>query len=150
MIPEYEELELTLAWRHGTGGLNPFFDALKQGRILGSRCTTCGHTSVPPRVNCAADGSEMKVLELPPTAAVLHITEGAASGLLDNRGDQQTFALVQITGSDNCILARIDTAAGRPNSGHKVKLAMASYSGGHPVQLLVFIAEDRDPQSSAK
>ena len=140
MNPEHEnpDLALTLIWRHGTGGLTAFFDALKQGRILGARCPACGHTSVPPRMHCAADGSEMNVLDLPPTAIVLHITEGAASGLLDDRGDQKTFALVQVTGSNNCIFVRIDATAGRPNSGHRVKLAGTRFSEKHPVQRLVF------------
>jgi uncharacterized protein len=44
-----QDLSLTLTWRHGTGGLTRFFDALKQGRILGGRCPTCDRVTVPPR-----------------------------------------------------------------------------------------------------
>lgn len=133
------ELSLTLTWRHGTGGLTPFFAALQQGRILGGHCPACARITVPPRTRCPVDGSALQVCDLPPTGMVMQITTGAASSLPGTGPLPQTFALVQITGSDNSILARIDATDGMPRPGDSVRLANPGSSAHHPVQNLVFI-----------
>ena len=133
------ELSLTLTWRHGTGGLTAFFGALQQGRILGGRCPVCARIVVPPRARCPVDGSALQVCDLPPTGIVMQITTGAASNLPGTGPLPQTFALVQITGSDNALLARIDATNGNPRPGDIVSLAHQGSSASHPVQHLVFI-----------
>jgi uncharacterized OB-fold protein len=142
-----QDLTLTLIWRHGYGSLAPFLDALKQGRILGAHCPTCGWTTVPPRTRCPIDGSEQHPVELPPTGIVMQVTTGAASGLLGSGPEDQTFAMVRITGSHNGLLVRIDAVAGLPVSGNPVKLAVPSRSAGHAVQRLVF---SLDAQGTAR
>jgi hypothetical protein len=68
----------------------------------------------------------------------MQVTTGTASSLLGAGPDAQTFALLQITGSHNAILARIDTADGMPEPGDRVRLANPPSSASHPIQRLVF------------
>lgn len=136
-----DDLSLLVTWRHGRGGLAPFFAALEQGRILGARCSTCGGTVAPPRVRCAKDGAQMMPVDLPPTGIVRQVTTGVASSLLGAEADEPTFALIQVTGSDNCLLARISATKARVAVGAKVRLARIVRAAKHPAQLLVFEAD---------
>ena len=52
--------------------------------------------------------------------------------------DARTFAPVQITGSHNAVLARIDTTDSMPGSGDRVRPATLTSSPGPPIQRLVF------------
>ena len=136
-----EELSLLLTWRHGRGGLAPFFSALEQGRILGACCPACGQTVAPPRARRAIDGAQMKPVDPPPTGIARQVTTGSANSLLGAGSDEPTFALIQVTGSDNCILARIAATDAPVALGAKVRLARVVGATNHPVQLLVFQAD---------
>jgi uncharacterized OB-fold protein len=136
-----DDLTLNLAWRHGRGGFGPFFAALEQGRILGSNCPACGRTVTPPRDRCVADGRQMVTRDLPPSGTVLQVTTGAASSLLASRSEEETFALVQVTGSDNSLLVRIAECDPPVQVGARVKLASVAGPVSHPAQRLVFVTE---------
>jgi uncharacterized OB-fold protein len=142
MMPASDTLSLDLHWTHGRGDLDPFFAALEQGRILGARCPDCGKTVVPPRPRCVVDGARMTPLDLPPTGIIRQVTTGAASPLLPGTG-QATFALVQMTGADNSLLARISGGGTVVAAGTKVRLAPAQgpdkASATHPSQWLHFV-----------
>ena len=135
-----DDLALLLTWHHGRGGLARFFAALGQGRILGARCPECGGTVAPPRIRCAMDGAQMMPVDLPPTGIVRQVTTGAASSLL-GAGSDATFALIQITGSDTCLLARIAMTDAPVTAGARVRLARMVGATKHPAQLLVFEAD---------
>ena len=79
-------------------------------------------------------------VDLPPTGIVRQVTTGAASSLLGAGPVETTFALVQVTGSDNSLLARIAEAGGPVTAGTNVRLAPAKGAARHPAQLLVFVA----------
>ena len=105
--PALTSLSLTLTWQHGLGCLAPFFAALAQGRLLGSRCPACGHRTVPMRALCPQDGHAMQQIDLPPAGVLVQVTTGPASALLTAGPALQSFGLVQIPGADNRLLARI-------------------------------------------
>jgi len=126
------DLALTLVWRHGFGGLAGYFDALAEGRILGSRCPECGRTTVPPRGICPVDGAAMAGVALPPTGVVVSVTTGATSRLLG--AGVQPFGLVRVTGSDTCLLTRLAMDEG---PGDAVVLEPQG-AVAHPSQRLVF------------
>ena len=83
----------------------------------------------------------MQLLELPPAGVVFGVTTGKASSLLNIDGVEHVFAEVQIDGCDNRIFARIDPSGGRVSSGSTVVLAQRRYGSTHPVQNLVFMAD---------
>ena len=141
----HTSLSMTLNWHHGLGALAPFFAALAQGRILASRCRECGHTTVPPRRRCQTDGLAMAVIDLPPTGIVRGLTMGAASRLLGLGAQDQLFAEVQVQGSDDRLLARIDPTGGAVAVGTRVRLAASGLAPVHPIQNLVFVADDPEP-----
>ena len=141
MTNDAVQLSMALTWQHGLGSLTAFFAGLERGVIIGSQCTGCRHTSVPPRGRCPHDGAAMQQVELPPVGVVFGVTTGPASRLLETDGDVHIFAEVQIDGSDNRILARIDPAAGRVSTGSRVVLVQIRSRSTHPVQHLVFMAD---------
>ena len=136
-----DELALTLSWRHGRGAFGPFFAALEQGRILAAVCPTCGRTVTPPKDRCLFDGAELVPRELPPVGTVRQLTTGSASSLLASKSAEETFALVQVTGSDNSLLARIAGNGRAVQVGASVRLAPVAGAVSHPAQLLVFVVE---------
>lgn len=136
-----DDLALTLSWRHGRGAFGPFFAALEQGRILGAVCPMCGRTVTPPKDRCSVDGAELVPRELPPFGTVRQVTTGAASSLLASKSAEKTFALVQVTGSDNSLLARIAENGRTVHVGATVSLAPVASAVSHPAQLLVFVVE---------
>jgi uncharacterized OB-fold protein len=48
-----------------------FYTSLKEGRLVGQRCPTCGKVYIPPRSACPADGTPTaQEIELPDTGTV--------------------------------------------------------------------------------
>ncbi len=137
------DLSLLLTWRHGYGALTPFFEALREGRLIGARCPVCGLVTTPPRTRCGSDGAPMQQIDLPPTGIVTQLTTGAASSLLGQGPGTPTFALVQITGSDTRLLARLDVKPGQAAAGSRVRLMRCMGPVMHPVQALVFRLDDQ-------
>ena len=131
-------LSLTLTWQHGLGYLAPFFAALAQGRLLGTRCPACGHTSVPMRALCPVDAHVMQQVELPPVAVLAQVTTGPASALLAAGPALHTFGLVQITGADNRLLVRILSQHRLPRPGDQVYLTPSRAPVSHPGHNLLF------------
>jgi uncharacterized protein len=136
-----DDLALNLAWSHGRGAFGPFFAALEQGRILGAVCPACGRTVTPPQGHCSVDGAELVPRELPPVGTVRQLSTGAASNLLASKSAEETFALVQVTGSDNSLLARIAESGSMLHVGATVRLRPVAGAVLHPAQLLVFVVE---------
>ena len=136
-----DDLALHLSWHHGRGALGPFFSALEQGRIMGARCTACGRTVVPFRTRCTVDGAQMAPLDLPVTGIVRQVTVGSASGLLPGGLGGRTFGLIEVTGADTSLLARIADGEGPVAEGTPVRLAPAEAGVTHPSQWLVFVAD---------
>jgi hypothetical protein len=83
----------------------------------------------------------MQPVELPPVGVVFGVTTGTASRLLDAESSECTFAEVQVQGSDNRFLARIDPAGGPVSSGSRVTLVQGGVRSKHPIQNLVFKAD---------
>jgi uncharacterized OB-fold protein len=53
----------------------PFWDAALEGRLLGSRCTTCGTFVMPPQPYCFNDqGATFEWVELPGTGTIYSFT----------------------------------------------------------------------------
>jgi uncharacterized OB-fold protein len=92
-----------------------FYDSLKEGKIMGSRCPACGRVSLPPRMICErCFVREEEWVELPVTGTVQACT--LASVMVAENGDlvdlesPEIIAMVKHDGADTCIAARIEGA----------------------------------------
>ncbi|HLE15337.1 MAG TPA: Zn-ribbon domain-containing OB-fold protein [Anaerolineales bacterium] len=51
ILHSYDEMQARYAWDTGTA-IGSYLAALKEGFLLGGRCSTCRRTVIPPRVVC--------------------------------------------------------------------------------------------------
>lgn len=73
------------------GDLAPYFDALKEGKALASKCDACGKTAFPARLRCADCGNDQ---------VGWHALSGRAKVVFRSDGMGGSFALVQFDGAD--------------------------------------------------
>jgi len=101
-----------------------FYDGLKQGKIMGSRCPACGRVSLPPRMiceRCFVKADEW--VELPATGTVQACTMAsvkvAENGDLVDLGTPEAIAMVKHDGADTCVAARLE--GGEASVGMRVE-----------------------------
>jgi len=90
-----------------------FYDGMKEGRLLGSKCPACGRVFLPPRMiceRCFARAEEW--VELPATGTVQACTKAsvkvAENGDLVDLEAPEIIAMVKHDGADTCIAARLE------------------------------------------
>lgn len=94
-------------YRHSYAQDSPFFAGLARGRLLGSRCTACGHTYATPRGHCMECGAATAWFELPLSGRVhTHTTcyYGSEAFLPET---PFTLVLVEFDGVDTLFLSRL-------------------------------------------
>lgn len=135
----YLTISLTFRYRHGFGALAPFFEALEEGRAVGTRCPRCSACWFPPRLTCPYDFADAVWCELPPYGAVRQVTHGPGSIPLSSISDEMMWALVQLDGCENSMLARLTDLSGGAKQGARVQLVGDSENEAeHPIQHAVF------------
>ena len=83
--------QMTLDYTIPFGDLQPYFDALRDGQALASKCDNCGIVAFPARIKCAScRDAPMQWTPLTGTAHVLFRTDA-------NGG---SYALVKFDGAD--------------------------------------------------
>lgn len=127
----YFPLRIELDYAYSLGELAPYFDALKNGEALASRCPECGAVNFPPRLVCDRDGQKAKWRELPGTGVVVEVTTG-----FDSDGNDVSFALISMDGAGNSALGRLSYSHG--NKGDRVKMAATQPDAAHPARQAVF------------
>lgn len=83
--------QLNLDYTVPVGDLNPYFEALSEGKALASACANCGNVAFPARAQCGScRETNMKWKPLDGTAKILFRTDTSNAG----------FALVAFEGAD--------------------------------------------------
>jgi len=90
--------ELHLNYELATGWLKPYVNGLQNGKVIASKCKSCGRKSFPPQQICGCGDSNCTWETLEGGADIIHNTEGT---------DGQ-FALVQFDGCDTATVVRLD------------------------------------------
>lgn len=143
--PPYESLQLIFTYRHAYGALQPFFDGLRQGVAVGTRCPVCGRRWYPPRMTCRYHGVPAEGVEFSGRGEIIALTSGPTKLPLADRVCETTWALVRLGEAENAIVARIlaDGRVAEPGAG--VMLVPPTGPAPHPAQHAVFtlIAEGR-------
>lgn len=92
-----------------------FYNGMKEGKILGSKCPVCGRVFLPPRMVCERCFAKADAwVELPATGTVEAYTRAsvkvAENGDLVDLEAPEIIAMVKHDGADTCIAARLDGA----------------------------------------
>lgn len=86
---------------------SPFFIGLTKGRLLGSRCSSCGYTYATPRAHCMECGEPTTWHELPTTGRIHTFTTCHYGGELFLKETPFTLILVEFDGVDSLFLSRL-------------------------------------------
>ena len=133
-------INLSLSYSHGFGAFTPFFEALMQGRVLGSHCPICDEVRFPPRIRCPAHPAETEMTELTGYARLLSWTTGPVRLPQANNTTLLTFGLVQLDGAINSTLVRIDADETQLVTGALLRFQRLDKNTDlpHPIQALIF------------
>lgn len=81
-----------------------YYDALEEGKILGRRCTACGHIEYPPYLACNKCGNlKTEWVEIPHEGVATHIMPAASPFILpafQDRNGEYCVASVQVEDCD--------------------------------------------------
>lgn len=132
-------LEIRLRYQHPLGELSPYFVALREGKLLATRCGRCGSTWAPPRLICTCGSTAVDWVPLAGTGTVEHVTSTASSLPATEVREKMTFVLIRFDGAVNRALARFSGELSAV-PGMRVRLRSAGEAASrlaHPVQALV-------------
>ncbi|MDH3667928.1 MAG: zinc ribbon domain-containing protein [Paracoccaceae bacterium] len=131
------DMELHFQFKHSFGKLSPFFLALEERRLMGTRCTECGKVWMPPRVHCGDDLAICEWVELP-GEGVLEAASLSAYTLTTGGGeDTLVLGYVTLDGADAAMLQQVRNCDS-PAPGLRVKAVWAERPVEHPMQLFWF------------
>jgi uncharacterized OB-fold protein len=91
-----------------------FFDGLKEGKFMASKCPSCGRVYLIPRMICEHCFTKAEDwVELPDTGTVESFTVAnvkvAVNGDLEDLASPEVIAMVKHDGADTCLAARLET-----------------------------------------
>ena len=137
----FVELSQQLDYRHSLGQMAPFFAALSESRILGTRCASCRRTYVPPQIKCSLDGSPTEWADVSTSGTVVATSTIARRPKYAATGPPElVLGLVQLDGVATALLAELlETQTIGP--GERVK-AVFRDATTHPAQHLAFAIEN--------
>lgn len=133
-------LDLAFAWRYGHsfGALAPYFEGLRAGRAMATRCPVCAHIWFPPRIVCPEHGAGVEWTALTGEGRVAVATLTTVPLPLTGRGERAWLALIAMEGASNLALGRIH--ADRPvQPGLCVRLSVDPGRIAHPAQAALYL-----------
>jgi len=108
-------------------GLDPFFNGLKDGKLIGSVCSGCNKTFFPSRMFCeVCFGEHKSTQDLPNEGDVESFTtlyEGTDGKPLPS---PETYIMVRFSGVEGGLLHRFTGSADKLDIGIKVKAIFSS------------------------
>lgn len=112
----------------GVSKTNDFIDYLEQGKVMGTRCKSCGKSFFPPRADCFQTlSSDMEWFEVTGTGTLLTFST-LRYGPVGFEGDlPYTIAVVDY--GDYKVFGRIDAAIADPDTELKVGMTMKAQAG---------------------
>jgi uncharacterized OB-fold protein len=131
-------IKVPYAWSAGKVGTH-FLTQLKEGRIVGTRCPSCGKVSVPPRKSCGVCFVPFeRFVDVGPKGVLESFTrpcyESAALPAL-----RPVFGLIRLDGADSSLLHHVDASAyERLRPGLRVEAVFRDERRGHILDILHF------------
>ncbi len=97
-------------YMHSYAQDSPFFAGLSKGKLLGSRCKSCGYTYATPRGHCMECGAPTAWFELPLQGRVHTFTTSYMTGEAFLKDAPYTLVLVEFEGVDTLFFSRLAAA----------------------------------------
>jgi len=112
----------------GVSKTNDFIDYLEQGKVMGTRCKSCGESFFPPRADCfCCFSSDIEWFEVTGTGTLLTFST-LRYGPVGFEGDlPYTIAVVDY--GDYKVFGRIDAGIADPDTELKVGMSMKVQAG---------------------
>jgi uncharacterized OB-fold protein len=130
---------------HSYGQDSPFFAGLANGRLLGTKCTSCGYVQVTPKLHCQECGSECEWVELPGEGRIHTFTVCYFGSEEFLKETPFMLVLVEFEGAKTLMLSRlmgIDPSKASLNLiGKKVKARFKRNSKFKPTDVYFVLAE---------
>ena len=107
LTPIIIQFPYQILYHHSYGQDSPWFAALANGQLLGTKCSECGFTTANPKLSCQECGEPTEWVKLP-NQGILHaftVCHFGAEAFLD----QTPFilGLIEFEGVDTLLLTRI-------------------------------------------
>lgn len=112
IIQDHYEID----YRHSYAQDSLFFVGLSQGKLLGSRCSSCAYTFATPRAHCMACGTPTEWQELPPTGRIHTFTVCYYGGESFLKETPYLLVLVEFDQVNTLFLSRLKGLA--PEEAH--------------------------------
>jgi hypothetical protein len=123
--------------------MDKFYDGTKEQKFIGTKCSKCGKTFLPPRNRCGdCFAKAEEFVDLPETATLKNFT--ATPWKITERrvkkGNKDTLVgLVQVDGADSAFITEIlNTTEDKLEEGMKLKVVWAKRIKGHPLDIAGF------------
>lgn len=124
---DYIPIRIILDYSYSLGELKPYFDTLRNGEALGSKCPECQKVHFPPRLICEDDGTSTEWHQLEGTGTITEITTQA---------NGESFALIAMDGASNKALGHLTQSSVKP--GDRVKITQYDPEAEHPANCVVY------------
>ncbi len=107
MRPIVINQKITQNYYHSYGQDSPWFAALANGELLGTKCKECGFTTANPKLSCQQCGAETEWVKLPKKGRIHAFTVCHFGG--EDFLDQIPYilGLIEFDGVDTLLLSRI-------------------------------------------
>jgi len=123
---------IDMNYRYSYGGISPFFRAIKEeATLLGSRCTGCKKTYLPPRINCSQCYRPTRWVPLGTEGIVITCTTVYYATSRFFSKAPFVCAYIQVDGADTLLLQNIildDVTQARP--GMRVRIVFRTERRG--------------------
>ncbi len=146
MQPIIIRFDYSISYHHSYGQDSPWFAAIANGELIGTKCPECGFTTANPKLACQECGAETKWVKLPKEGKLHSFTVCyfGAEKFLDET--PYILGLIELEGVDTLLLTRI--LGLDPNEpsldwiGMKMKAKFRKLSQLNPTDVYFVPAED--------
>ncbi len=129
---------LTLRFDIPISKTREFWDALKEGKFITTRCSKCGHVSFPPQADCPeCMGNEFSWVDLGRKATLVTYTRVQTTPASFTGGDPYTIAIGELDGGVKVLawLEGVEPEKAKP--GMRMRLEARSSKEGNPYYVFV-------------
>jgi uncharacterized OB-fold protein len=129
---------LTLKFDIPISKTHEFWDALKKGRFVTTKCKKCGHVSFPPQADCPrCMGNELTWVDLGREATLVTYTRVQIPPASFAGSDPYTIAIGELKDGLKVLAWLEGVEPGRPKPGMQIRLEARTSKEGNPYYVFV-------------
>ncbi len=130
--------ELRLRYEIPVKDIYPFFDGLREGRVLASKCKICLALYFPPQGSCpTCRKSDMDWVELGPTAKLLAVTKVYIKPQSFAEEEDYILGVGEFPEGVKALARLLFEGSRMPKIGTQMRIAVTKDSGENPLYVFV-------------